>query len=357
MLTFHNIHLGVLVWRLEDPRDVRSLRLLDLNRAAERELGMSAREAVGKVIAEAFPALMRTDLPDRCRTVVACGKPESIGEVRCADARNQDSVFWFDCFPLSGNCVGIVFENITERKRIEQVKTGALRLLHRITIAINRSTIAADAAQVCLREVCQQIGWPVGRLFLIDEHSATRFVPNPIWYFSDAHRFAGFRQATEMFEQDLTNKFVLDHRMRQGKKAGLTRSVGFSVLEGNTLRAVLEFSSETAVPLDEAVISAIGDIGLQLGRVFEREGAALVIERLHWQDEERRSASKKLRAFTGKYGPSLKASLEQLRSRNHTPGASSREVASSIKLMQRCLAEMREIGSPPVEFGRGHRPR
>ena len=111
------------------------------------------------------------------------------------------------------------------------------------------------------------------------------------------------------------------------------------------------------MPLDEAVISAIGDIGLQLGRVFEREGAALVIERLHWQDEERRSVSKKLRAFTGKYGPSLKASLEQLRSRNHTPGASSREVASSIKLMQRCLAEMREIGSPPVEFGRGHRPR
>jgi hypothetical protein len=110
MLTFHNIHLGVLVWRLEDPRDVRSLRLLDLNGAAERELGMSAREAVGKVIAEAFPALMRTDLPDRCRTVVASGKPESIGEVRCADTRDQDSLFWFDCSPLSGNCVGTVFE-------------------------------------------------------------------------------------------------------------------------------------------------------------------------------------------------------------------------------------------------------
>jgi len=83
-------------------------------------------------------------------------------------------------------------------------------LLHRTTVAINGSTTAADAAQVCLREVCQQIGWPVGRLFLTDEHSATRFVPNPIWYFSDAHRFEGFRQATEMFEQDWTNKFVLD---------------------------------------------------------------------------------------------------------------------------------------------------
>jgi hypothetical protein len=112
------------------------------------------------------------------------------------------------------------------------------------------------------------------------------------------------------------------------------------------------------VPLDEAVISAIGDIGVQLGRVFEREGAALVIQRLHWQDEEHRSAARKLRACTGRYGPSLKASLERLGNRKPTSGRdSARQVASSIKLMQRCLAEMRDIGSPPVEFASTHRLR
>ena len=353
--TFYNIHLGVLVWQLEDPRDVRSLRLLDLNGAAERELGTSVRRAVGKVIAGIFPALLNTQLPDSCRSVIVSGVPETVGEVRYADSRLPERVFWFDCFPLFGNCVGAAFENITERKRSEQTKAGALQLLHRITVAINGSTTAADAAQVCLQEVCQQIGWPVGRLFLTDEHSATRFVPNPIWYFSDAHRFEGFRQATEMFEQDLTNKFVLDYRMRQGTKAGLTRSVGFSVLEGNILRAVLEFSSDTAAPLDETLVSAIGDIGVQLGRVFEREGAARVIQRMHWQDEERLNATKKLRACTGRYGPSLKASLERLRSTKLTGGrTSARQVANSIELMQRCLAEMREIGSPPVEFGRDY---
>jgi hypothetical protein len=353
--TFHNIHLGVLVWQLEDPRDVRSLRLLDLNGAAERELGTSVRRAVGKVIVETFPALLETHLPESCRSVIASGVPETVGEVRYGDAVGPERVFWFDCFPLFGNCVGAAFENITERKRSEQTKAGALQLLHRITVAINGSTTAADAAQVCLREVCQQIGWPVGRLFLTDEHSATRFVPNPIWYFSDAHRFEGFRQATEMFERDLTNKFVLDYRMRQGTKAGLTRSVGFSVLEGNILRAVLEFSSDTAAPLDETLVSAIGDIGVQLGRVFEREGAARVIQRMHRQDEERLSATKRLRACTGRYGPSLKASLERLRSTKRTGGrTSARQVASSIELMQRCLAELREIGSPPVEFGRNY---
>jgi hypothetical protein len=156
-----------------------------------------------------------------------------------------------------------------------------------------------------------------------------------------------------MFEQDLTNKFVLDYRMRQGTKAGLIRSLGFSVLEGNTLRAILEFSSETAAPLDDALVSAIGDIGVQLGRVFEREGAAKAIQRMQRQDQERLSTTKKLRACTGRYGPSLKASLERLRTAGLTGGsATARQLASSIELMQHCLAEMREIGSPPVEFGR-----
>src|SRR5580700_4892569 len=99
-------------------------------------------------------------------------------------------------------------------------------------MAINGSITAAGAAEVCLREVCQQIGWPVGRLFITDEHSATRFVPNPIWYFSDAHRFEGFRQATEMFERDLTNKFVLEHRLRQGKRPDSRGRWGFRFWKG-----------------------------------------------------------------------------------------------------------------------------
>jgi hypothetical protein len=348
--TWSKFRRGVLLWRLEDLGDVRSLRLLDLNDAAERELGASVRDAIGKVIAETFPALLKTDLPDRCRTVVASGQPESVGEVRYSDSRIQDSVFWFECFPLPENCVGTAFENITARKRNEQTKDEALQLLHKITMAINESVSAAGAAEVCLREVCQQIDWPVGRLFITDEHCATRFVPNPIWYFSDAHRFEGFRQATEMFERDLTNKFVLEHRLQQGKKAGLTRSVGFSVLEGNRLRAVLEFSSETATQLDGTLVSAICDIGVQLGRVFEREGAALKIERMQRQDEEHRCATKRLRACTVRYGPPLQASLERLRNQKLTDG-------SSLKLMQRCLNEMRQIGTAPIEFGPSPRAR
>jgi hypothetical protein len=145
---------------------------------------------------------------------------------------------------------------------------------------------------------------------------------------------------------DLTNKFVLEHQLQQGEKAGLTRSVGFSVLEGNRLIGFLEFSSETATQLDGTLVSAICDIGVQLGRVFEREGAARKIERMQRQDEEHRGATKKLRACTVRYGPPLQASLERLRNQKLTGGrASARQMASSLKLMQRCLNEMRQISA------------
>jgi len=355
--TFRDIPVGLMVWQIGDTNDVSSLRLLTVNEAAERELGTSLRDVIGQEIGQSFPSLLKTNLPDCCRRVIVSGKAEKVGEVRFANGCAQDGIFWFDCFPLPGNCVGTAFENITDRKKIELAKSGALRLLHRITIAINDSTTVADAAEVCLREVCKHIGWPVGQLFEVDEISATEVAAKPIWHVSDSGRFRAFREASERFERDLTNKFLLDCRIRQGKRAGLTRSLGFAVMEGDALRAILEFSSETPAPLEETLMIVISDIGVQLGRVFERQSAAIVTRRMNKQDEERRIATRKLRACTGRYGPSLKASLENLRSGKCGRGrTSTRQMANSIELMQRCLAEMREVGTPPIEFrdGPGH---
>ncbi|MGA2431004.1 MAG: PAS domain-containing protein [Candidatus Acidiferrum sp.] len=354
---FHNIPVGLIVWQLKDTGDIRSLRLLAVNGAAERELGTPLRDVIGKEIGETFPSLLKTNLPVCCRRVIVSGKPETAGEVRYGDARVGGSIFWFDCFPLPDNCVGAAFENITDHRRSEQARSGALYLLHRITIAINNSTSVAQAAEVCLSEVCKHIGWPVGQLFLVDQGSTMGFAPKPIWHLSDCKRFRAFCDATERYERDLNNNFLLECRIRQGKKAGLAQSLGFAVLEGDELRAILEFSSDTPTPLEETLVRAIADIGVQLGRVFERESAAIVAQRMLRQEEERRDATRKLRACTGRYAPSLKATLDGLRGRKRGRGrTSTREMASSIELMQRCLAEMREIGSPPIEF-RGNNSR
>jgi len=198
------------------PRDVRSLRLLDLNGAAERELGTSVRRAVGKAIIEAFPALLKTPLPERCRTVIESGIPETVGEVHYADSRAPERVFWFDCFPLPGNCVGSRLK-YHRTKRSELTKAAALELLHRITVAINGSTVAANAAQVCLRRFASKSDGPWAACFLPMSIPRRGLFPTrsgisamPI----DSRLPASHGNV----RQDLTNKFVLDYRMRQGTK-------------------------------------------------------------------------------------------------------------------------------------------
>lgn len=266
--------IGVMVWQLGDAKDVRSLRLVAANPASERELGVSLSFALERRIADCFPKLLDTPVPERCLQVILSGKPDTFGEFGYHDVRVPEGVFWVECFPLPDHCVGLALANITQRKRETQAQSRALQLLHRVTLFLNDAPTVLDAAKFCVDEICTRIGWPVGRFFLSDEASPSRFIANPVWYFSDAPRFKAFRMATELYERDLSNKLALEYRTIQGKKAGLRKSVGFSVVEIDHLRGVLEFSSEGSESLDEHVFRAISNVGFQLGQVFARERLA-----------------------------------------------------------------------------------
>jgi len=268
---FRELPIGVAVWQLRDPKSVRSFRLIGVNPAAEREVRAQLDYAVGKSITESFPKLLETQLPDRWRRVLLTGKAETLGEFAYGDPRIPEGVFWVECFPLSDECVGVAMENITERKRTAENQFRALQLLSSITVHLNETATVLEAAQFCVDEICAQIKWPVGRFFLSDNDCPSRFLPNPVWHLSDAHRFHAFRKATELYERDLTNKLALEYRSAQGRRAGLKRSIGFSVRENDFLRGVLEFSSEDAAPLDVNIFRAISNVGFQLGHVFARE--------------------------------------------------------------------------------------
>jgi hypothetical protein len=278
---FRGLPVGVAVWQLRDPNDVRSFRFVGVNPACERELRAPLGFAVGKSIAECFPKLLDTHVPERYRRVVLSGKPDTIGEFAYRDSRIPDGVFWIDCFPLPNECVGIALKNISERSRMSESQGRALDVLHRISVYLNEAPTVLEAAQFCLDEICTQIRWPVGRFFLSDESSPSRYLPNPVWHLSDPQRFAGFRKATELYETNVTNRLTLEYRTIQAQKAGLTRTIGFSVIESDFLRGVLEFSSEVAEPLDETFKRAISNVGFQLGQVFARERTARECQSLH----------------------------------------------------------------------------
>jgi hypothetical protein len=351
---FRTLPTGVAIWQLRNPRDVRSLRLVGVNPAAERELRAPLAFALGKPISESFPRLLDTPIPERYRGVILSGKPDTFGELVYGDARIPEGTFWVDCFPLPDGCVGVALENITDRKRVVENQSRALRLLHRVTLFLNDAPTVIEAAQFCVDQICTKFDFAVGRFFLADESCPSRFVPNPVWHFGDPKQFKAFRKATELYERDLTNKLALEYRTIQGQKAGLSRSLGFSVVENDFLRGVLEFSSEgTGVAvLDEHVFRAISNVGFQLGQVFARERAArrcgAALELVSPRDEQLKKKLKCLRSTkSSRTGtPELFQSLK----RTHgTTAILSEQVVESTRRMHRRLDELKRAVVKPVE--------
>ncbi len=117
-----NMQVGLYIWRLEDYSDAYSLRMVATNPAASVFTGVPTAGIIGKRITEIFPALVETEIPEIYANVVRTQQPHDLGEVPYGDDQVAPGIFSTQAFPLTDSCVGISFENITERKRGEAVR-------------------------------------------------------------------------------------------------------------------------------------------------------------------------------------------------------------------------------------------
>ncbi|MBD1938377.1 PAS domain S-box protein [Microcoleus sp. FACHB-68] len=115
-----NVPVGLSVWQLEDSKDLGSFRLIASNPAARQSNGIAMEELIGTTLAESFPLMLETQLPQDYAEVIHTGIAKDFGEVLYSDERITGQFFSIKAFPLPDRCVGIAFENITERKQLEQ---------------------------------------------------------------------------------------------------------------------------------------------------------------------------------------------------------------------------------------------
>ena len=115
------MQVGLYVYRLEDPADDRSLRLVNANPASTRELGLAIEEIIGLRIDEIFPRLRDLDIPQHFAEVVRNGKGFEVGVFGYADDRLAERFYTFKVFPLPDACVGVLFEDITPRRHAEEL--------------------------------------------------------------------------------------------------------------------------------------------------------------------------------------------------------------------------------------------
>lgn len=148
--TVKNIPIGMAVWRLEDLDDVRTFRLVSVNPAALPLTGRTEEELLGKSMWEVFPVFMRTGIPETYREVILSGKAKDLGEVRYGDERIREGVFAIKAFPLPGRCVGLAFEDITQRKRTEEALRTSEQRLRNLAAVSPVGIFITDADGHCL---------------------------------------------------------------------------------------------------------------------------------------------------------------------------------------------------------------
>jgi rsbT co-antagonist protein RsbR len=114
--------ISVSVWHLEQPDDPRSFRLLNANPRNLQTAGFDVGAQVGRQLVEIFPGVPEMIL-QLYADVLQTGQPRDLGEVTAADDDEQlgGVTMTIQVFPLPNNHICVVVENITERKRAEEM--------------------------------------------------------------------------------------------------------------------------------------------------------------------------------------------------------------------------------------------
>ncbi len=105
-----DIRMGLIVYRLADPEDDRSLRVVTINPEGERLLGLPARDLLGRPIDDLFPALRERGIPELFARVARTGDASDVADFAYGDERVQFAHWAFRAFPLPDRSVGVAFE-------------------------------------------------------------------------------------------------------------------------------------------------------------------------------------------------------------------------------------------------------
>ena len=111
--------MGMMVLHLENLKDPRTFKIIEINPAAATLTGSALEDLRGKTLGD-FPRLLETRLPVSCLEALRSQEPRHLGEITYGDERIREGIYTVQVFPLSHDFLGVVFENVTEQRRSER---------------------------------------------------------------------------------------------------------------------------------------------------------------------------------------------------------------------------------------------
>lgn len=169
----------------------------------------------------------------------------------------------------------------------QQRQTG---LLETIATAANRSKDVTSAYQFVLELVCKNYDWPVGHVYL--KRTEGELVSSGIWYLEDKEKYAPFHEVSRdlvVAEGSCLKGTVLKTRRpfwlldvarmkaftrhQEAAAAGLHFGFAFPIWIGEETVGIIEVFAHTGDAPDQAMLDLVGQVGIQLGFVLDRERA------------------------------------------------------------------------------------
>jgi signal transduction histidine kinase/DNA-binding response OmpR family regulator len=173
-------------------------------------------------------------------------------------------------------------------------RTALLELLQAITAAANEAISLETVLQMAVDQVCTYTGWPVGHVYLAAPDNPGLWISSTIWHLDTSEPFAAFQQATQAMQIHTPEENIIGHVIASGRpkwqedvisdptfrrsasarESGLNTAFACPILVGREVVGVLEFYAPK-MPQPPTMLLDIGvQIGIQLGRVIERQHAA-----------------------------------------------------------------------------------
>ncbi len=143
---FATAPVAIQIYHLDDIDDPGSFRFVETTPGAAQVAGVSperVRADIGKTMREFIPHFLDTGFPKTYRDVVVGGEPIT-GEVKYGDEHYPSAVYAVHAWRLRGRYLGLHFENITERRRVERQLDAKVRELERSNAELDRFAATAS---------------------------------------------------------------------------------------------------------------------------------------------------------------------------------------------------------------------
>ena len=351
---------AVFAWTLED---ADAYRIAYWNRGSEVLYGYPREEAVGRVSHE----LMKTDGNVPGFEAILREKGSWAGQLRHITKHGHRLVVESRRV-LVREPDGRTLVLESNRDVTGQVRRAAFtRLLGDAANAANAAARIEDALQVIVDEICGMLSWPVGHAYLASRDHWGEFAATSVWHLDNPARHEAFRDATERAEaagghrllgraatsgaavwvDDVTAEPTYPRR-EAAREAGLAAGVTALVLVGEEVVGVLEFFSTNREPVDEEMLAVFAQVGVQVGRVVERQWLQEVRQLnldqvITAQEDERRRIARELHDSLGQHLTALLLGLGSLRETCRRDSVSAARLSGLEALAQTMGGETRDL--------------